>query len=154
MALVVKNQPANTGDPRDSGSTPVWGRCLGGGHDKPLQYSCLDNPMDRGAWRATVHRATKSRTRLKQLSMHTQYINTFLFYSYTFHFCLLFHIFTGYWIYFPVLYIRTLLLSILNVTFRLHLPTPNSYSILFQHTYAPTLATTSLLPMSESVSIL
>ena len=45
--------------------------CPGGGHGNPLQYSCLENPMDRGAWRATVHSVTKSRTRLKQLSMHT-----------------------------------------------------------------------------------
>ena len=41
---------------------------LGGGHGNPLQYSCLENPMDRGAWRATVHGVTKSRTRLKRLS--------------------------------------------------------------------------------------
>ena len=44
---------------------------LQGGHGNPLQYSCLENPMDRGAWRATVHRVTKSQTRLKQLSTHT-----------------------------------------------------------------------------------
>ena len=68
---MVKNQPANTGDARDLSSTPAWGRSLGGGRDKPLQYSCLDNPMDRGAWWATVHGLTKSQTRLKQLSMHT-----------------------------------------------------------------------------------
>ena len=51
------------------GSIPGWGRPPGGGRGNPLQYSCLGNPMDRGAWRATVHRVTKSRTRLKQLSM-------------------------------------------------------------------------------------
>ena len=46
------------------------GRSPGGGSGNPLQYSCLENPMDKGAWWATVHRVTKSRTRLKQLSMH------------------------------------------------------------------------------------
>ena len=64
-ALVVKDLPANAGDTRDMGSTPGLGRSLGGGHDNPLQYSCLENPMHRGAWRATVHRVTKSWTQLK-----------------------------------------------------------------------------------------
>ena len=66
MALVVKNLPANAGDIRDSGLIP------GGGNSNPLQYSCLENPMDRGAWWAAVHRVTKSWTRLKGLSMHAQ----------------------------------------------------------------------------------
>ena len=70
MALVVKNLPANAGDMRDAGSIPGWGRSPGGGHDNPLQYSCLENPMDRGAWWATVHGIAQSRTRLKQLSTH------------------------------------------------------------------------------------
>ena len=60
VALVVKNPPANAGDVRDSGPIPGLGRSPGGGHDNPLQYSCLENPMDRGAWRATVHGVTKS----------------------------------------------------------------------------------------------
>ena len=47
---MVKNPPANAGDLRDSASVPAWGRCPGGGHGNPLQYSCLENPMDRGAW--------------------------------------------------------------------------------------------------------
>jgi len=55
-------------DVRDAGSTPGSGRSPGGGHGNPLQYSCLENPMDRGAWRATVYGITKSQTRLKQLS--------------------------------------------------------------------------------------
>ena len=55
MVLVVKNLPANAGDVRDMGSIPGLGRSSGGGHDNPLRYSCLDNSMDRGAWRATVH---------------------------------------------------------------------------------------------------
>ena len=49
----------------DVGVTPGWGRSPGGGHGNPLQYSCLENPMDRGAWRATVQRVTKSRMRLR-----------------------------------------------------------------------------------------
>ena len=65
VVLVVKNPPANVGDIRDAGSVPGLGRSPGGGHDNPLQYSCLENLMDRGAWWATVHRVTKSRTRLK-----------------------------------------------------------------------------------------
>ena len=67
-ALVVKNPPASTGDLRDTGSVPGSGRCPGGGRGNPLQYSCLENPMDRGAWWATVHRIAKSWTRLKGFS--------------------------------------------------------------------------------------
>ena len=59
MALVIKNPPANAGDIGDTGSILGSGRSLGGGHDNPLQYSCLGNPMDRGAWRATVHGVTE-----------------------------------------------------------------------------------------------
>ena len=61
-ALVVKNSPASAGDVRDVGSVPGLGRCPGGGHDNPLQYSCLENPMDRGSWQATVHSIAKSQT--------------------------------------------------------------------------------------------
>ena len=70
VALVVKNPPANAGDAGDKGSIPGWGRSPRGGHGNPLQYSCLENPMDRGAWRATVYGVTKSRTGLKWLSKH------------------------------------------------------------------------------------
>ena len=56
---VVKNPPANAGD---EGSIPGLGRSPGGGNVNPLQYSCLENPMDRGAWRATVHRVAESDT--------------------------------------------------------------------------------------------
>ena len=69
VAPVVKNPPANAGDIRDVGSIPVLGGASGGGHGTPLQYSCLENPMDRGAWGATVHRVAQSQTRLKWLSM-------------------------------------------------------------------------------------
>ena len=57
-----KNLPASAGDKRDMGSIPVLGRSPGGGHGSPLQYSCLENPMERRAWRATVHAVTKSWT--------------------------------------------------------------------------------------------
>ena len=67
--LVVKKPPANAGDKRDMGSIPGSGRSPGGGHNNPLQYFCLENPMDRGAWWATVHRVAKNWTQLKQLSM-------------------------------------------------------------------------------------
>ena len=74
VPLLVKSPPANAGDVRDEGLIPGWGRSLGGGLGNPLQYSCLENPMDRGAWQAAVHRVTKSQTRLTQLSMHTCYL--------------------------------------------------------------------------------
>ena len=62
VALVLKNLLANAGDRRDMISIPGLGRCPGGGHGNSLQNSCLENAMDRGAWQATVHRVTKSRT--------------------------------------------------------------------------------------------
>ena len=52
----------------ETSSTPGSERSPGGGHGNPLRYSCLENPLDRGTWQATVHRVAKSRTRLKQLS--------------------------------------------------------------------------------------
>ena len=70
MTLVVRKLPASVGDIRDLGSIPGSGRFPGGGHGNPLQYSCLENPMDRGAWQATVHRVAKIWRQLKQLSMH------------------------------------------------------------------------------------
>ena len=63
--LVVKNLPTKAGDIRDADWTPGLGGPPGGGHGNPLQYSCLENPMDRGAGQATSHGAAKSRTRLK-----------------------------------------------------------------------------------------
>ena len=59
---MVKNLPANAGDIRDAGSIPGLGRSPGGGHGNPLQYSCLKNPMDRGAWWAMVHGVSQSDT--------------------------------------------------------------------------------------------
>ena len=75
VMLVVKKLPAKAGDIRDVGSIPGWERSPGGGHGNPLQYSCLENPMDRGAWQATVHRIAKSWTHLKKLSIHAHISN-------------------------------------------------------------------------------
>ena len=71
MVLVVENLPANTGDIRDVGSIPGAGRFPGGTHSNPLQYSCLENPMDREAWRATVHGVAESGTASNLACMHT-----------------------------------------------------------------------------------
>ena len=70
MARVEKNPPANAGDIRDVGLIPGSGRSLGRGHGNPLQHSCLENPMDGGAWQATVHRVAQSQRQLKRLSTH------------------------------------------------------------------------------------
>ena len=61
---MVNNPPANAGDARDVSWIPCSGRSPGEGNGNPLQYSCLENPMDRGAWPATVHGVAKSQTRL------------------------------------------------------------------------------------------
>ena len=66
---MVKNPPASAGDTGDVGLIPGSGRSPGEGHGNPLQYSCLENPKDRGAWWAAVHGVTKSRTRLKRLGI-------------------------------------------------------------------------------------
>ena len=68
--MVKKKMPVNAGDLRDTGSIPGSRRSPGGGHDNPLQYSCLENAMNRGAWQATIHRVAKNQTQLKQLSRH------------------------------------------------------------------------------------
>ena len=59
---MVKNLPVNAGDAGDLGSIPGSGRSPGEGHGNPLQYSCLGNPRDRGAWQATVHGVAESDT--------------------------------------------------------------------------------------------
>ena len=66
---MVKNLPTNAGDKRDTGSNPRSGRSLGRGHGNPLQYSCLENPMERGAWSATIHRIAQSDT--TEVILHT-----------------------------------------------------------------------------------
>ena len=68
----VKNLPTNARDVRDTGLIPGWARSPGGKNGNPLQYSCLENPVDRGAWWATVQRVTKSWT---QLNAHIQCFN-------------------------------------------------------------------------------
>ena len=71
VALVVKNLLADAGDMGNKVSILELGRSPGGGNDSPLQCSCLENSMDRGVWRATVHGVTKSQTQMKWLSTHT-----------------------------------------------------------------------------------
>ena len=80
---VIKNLPANAGDTRDVGLTPRSGTPLGGENGKPLQYSCWDNPMDRGDWQATVHGVTKNWTWLSNWThahthTHTQHTHYFI----------------------------------------------------------------------------
>ena len=62
MALVIKNLPAKAGDVRDSGLIPGLGRSPGEGNGNLFQYSCLGNPVDRGAWQVIIHRVEKSQT--------------------------------------------------------------------------------------------
>ena len=72
---MVKNPPTNAGDIRNVGSIPGSGRSPGREHGNPLQYSCLENPMNRGAWQAAVHRAAQSLTWLKRLNYaHTRFV--------------------------------------------------------------------------------
>ena len=73
VALVARNPPAKAGDVRDASAIPGSGGAPGKGHGSSLQYSCLENSRDRRAWRATVHRAAKSQTRLSDLArVHRQ----------------------------------------------------------------------------------
>ena len=67
---MVKNPPANVGDVKDVGSIPGSGRSPEGGHSNPFQYSCLENPIDRGPWWATVRGVAQSQILLKQLSTY------------------------------------------------------------------------------------
>ena len=67
---ISSKEPANAGYMRDASSILGSGRSSGGGHDNPLQYSCLENPMDKGGWKAIVHRISQNWTQLKQLSTH------------------------------------------------------------------------------------
>ena len=79
VAAVIKTSPANAGDARDVGSIPGSGRSPGGGRGNPLQYSCLENPMDSGAWWATVHGVMKSWTRLGTHTHRQWYMSGALF---------------------------------------------------------------------------
>ena len=96
VVLVVKNPPVNAGDGGNAGSIPGSGTSPRRGHGNPLQYSCLENPMDRGPWRATVHEVAESHRWLKWLSTHAlllQRIQYFFFnwgivaFQYCFSFC-------------------------------------------------------------------
>ena len=78
MALLVKNPPANAGDIRVVGSVSGLGSSPLGGNGNPLQYSCLENPIDRGTWWATVHGVAKSLTGLERLSTHAFFLSVFL----------------------------------------------------------------------------
>ena len=71
---MVKNLLANAGDVGDASLIPGLGRSPGEGNGNPLQYSCLENPMDRGAWQVAVHRVPQSWTQLKRLSIHKNWI--------------------------------------------------------------------------------
>ena len=73
-----KESACNARDAGDAGSIPGLGKSPGRGHGNTLQYSCLENPVDRGAWQVTVHRVAKSQTWLKQLSKHAHILNTSL----------------------------------------------------------------------------
>ena len=72
LVLVVKNPPAIAGDVRDAASIPGSGRSPGGGHSDPLQYSCLENPINGGAWQAMVHGVTESQTQLRRPSTRSR----------------------------------------------------------------------------------
>ena len=69
---MLKNPQGNAGDIRDTGLIPGSGRSPGKGHGNTFQYSCLENPMDKGDFQATVHNVSKSRTQLKRLSTNTR----------------------------------------------------------------------------------
>jgi len=74
QVVLVENLPVNAGNIRDVDWNLGSGRSPGGGHGNPLQYSCLENFIDRGAWWATAHRVAKSQTQLKRLSTCAQYV--------------------------------------------------------------------------------
>ena len=76
VALVVKSPPANTGDIREVALIPGSRRSSGVGNGNPLLYFCLENPMDREAWQATVHRVAKSQTQLKRRSTNINSVST------------------------------------------------------------------------------
>ena len=79
-----KEPVCNAGDIRDLGLIPRLGRSPGGGHGSPLQYSCLENPMDRGEWWDTVHKITKSQTQLSDLTHTHVYLYVYYIYIYFF----------------------------------------------------------------------
>ena len=76
---MVKNPPANAGDIKNAGSIPGLGRSPGGRHGNPFQYSCQENPMDRGAWQTRAHGVAQSRTQLKRQHCTHRCVNPCLF---------------------------------------------------------------------------
>ena len=72
LSQMIKNPPANAGHVRDVGSIPGLGRSPGGGQGIPLQYSCLENPMDRGAWWASLHREGHKESDMTEVTEHAQ----------------------------------------------------------------------------------
>ena len=88
VSQVVKNPPTNAGNIRDVHLIPGSGKSPWGGQGNPLPHSCLENPMDRGAWWITVHRVAKSLTQLKRLSTHTCILTPCLEWVMTPHRCL------------------------------------------------------------------
>ena len=108
VALVVKNLPATAGDIRDMGSSPGSGRCPGGGHGNPLQCSCLENPVDRGAWQAMVHGVAK-KSDMTQLLNNKMYVCVYIN-IYIFIFIFRFFSLLGYYpVYSPAMYSGSLL---------------------------------------------
>ena len=77
--LSGKESTCNAGDTEDAGLIPGSGRSPGGGHSNPVQYSCLENPIDRGAWRTTIHGVAKSWLQLKGLSTHTHTLYIYIY---------------------------------------------------------------------------
>ena len=132
---VVKNPPASSGDGRDMGSISRLGRSPGEGNGNPLQYSCLENPMDRGAWQATVHGVTKRqahdrytqchRTRIFPYTTTSQLTNSgylplmeyFYLIELMYQFCQVFSLFFWRGPYFPPSYIEPLMAQMVK-----HLP--------------------------------
>ena len=98
-----QNLPAKAGDIRDSGLIPGLGRSPGGGHGNPLQCSCPENPMDRGAWKAAVHGVAKSPTWLKWLSMYVSLDSVVdsCFYTYCLNFLVKIAVYVLIKLYFP-----------------------------------------------------
>ena len=96
VVLVVKNLLANAGDIRDAGSIPGSGRSTGEGNGNPLQYSCLENPMDRGAWWATIHEVTKCWTWLNDLAcMHSCFTQLYDKVNQAYIYIYIYHLFYG-----------------------------------------------------------
>ena len=135
VALVVKNQPANTGDIREVGSILGSGRSPGGGHSNPFQYSCLENPHGQRSHvlchiplsGISLYRVTKSQAWLKQPGMQTYVSHDVIYVSILFHIPVHGGLFVGYSVQLSVLYRRALFMHAVNNN--LHLLIPDSHSM-------------------------